>query len=433
LASEAAASVMKITILCEYFHPDNSGGTPTDMAELAQYLRTRFSDTDIEVITSRNLYRPTADFQGLAAEEVWHGMRIIRLRTPRSNRASMSLRLMAGACFSAAALIRLLRRAPCDVLLIVTNPPSNGLTAWLFSRFRRVPYVYFVNDLYPDIAVALGCLRARSFFTRFFARLQGSWLRGAARVVVVGRCMQERIERIYGVPRGRLCVIRNWGSPVRVPSGSTQVEFRVAQRLGGFIILYGGNFSHYVDFDRILDAAEKLSHDREVLFVLIGDGVRRREILDNVKNRSLQNVRVLPAVSRSAMTEVLSAANLCLVPLDERMLGLGSPGKLYSILAAGRPVLAMVPPTSEVARILEEENCGINVLRGDANALADAITRLKDSPEIAQRMGMRARDALERRFTLANAASQFHSVLRAVFSESENFRCAEGSRGDKGG
>lgn len=326
---------VKIAVLCEYFYPDNSGATPSDMTELTCYLKQFHAGIEIDVITSRHQYRPSGVITKLLPEEVWNGLTIHRLRTPKSNRPSMIFRLLAGGVFSMTALFWMLRKPVYDLVLIVTNPPANALAAWAYSRLRRVPYVYFINDLYPDIAVALGRLDPKSFVTRFFCRIQKRWLDGAARTVVVGRCMQQHIHSHYELPLPRITVIRNWADPKQICPSPRENALRQSNNLTGFVVLYGGNFSRYVNFDQILGAARLMGQDQNITFVLIGDGSRRGEILERVVREELRNVRVLPPVPRSAMGEVLAASDVCLISLDSQMKGLGSPGKLYSILAAG--------------------------------------------------------------------------------------------------
>jgi colanic acid biosynthesis glycosyl transferase WcaI len=408
---------MKIAVLCEYFYPDNSGSTPSDMTELTRYLKQFHAEIEIDVITSRHLYRPSGVSAKLLPEEVWNGLTIHRLRTPKSNRPSMIFRLLAGGVFSMAALFWMLRKPAYDLVLVVTNPPANALAARIYSRLRKVPYVYFINDLYPDVAVALGRLDSSSFVTRLFRRVQKTWLQAAARTVVVGRCMQQHIHAHYELPLSRITVIRNWADPIQICPSPKENALRQSKNLTGFVVVYGGNFSRYVNFDQILGAAKLLRQDQGITFVLIGDGARRAEILDRVEQDKLENVRVLPSVARSAMNEVLAASDVCLISLAPQMKGLGSPGKLYSILAAGRPVVAMMPPGSEVSMVLEEEQCGVNVVDGDAAALASEISRLKQDPGLVERMGQNARSSLVRRFTLHHAAEQFYTLFNEVLAK----------------
>lgn len=408
---------MKIAVLCEYFYPDNSGGTPSDITELTCYLKQFHADIEIDVITSRHFYRPSGISIRPPKKEIWKGLTIYRLASPKSNRPTMLFRLLAGMVFSTAALLFMLRKPAYDLLFIVTNPPANAFAASVYSRLRKVPYVYFINDLYPDIAVALGRLNPKSSVTRLFCRIQKHWLHSAARIAVVGRCMQQHICSHYKVPLSRIEVVRNWADPLQIYPSRKENTFRQSKNLTGFVILYGGNFSRYVNFDQILEAARILRQNENIVFVLIGDGTEKAKILKQVETKNLKNVRVLPPVERSAMNEVLAASDVCLISLDSRMTGLGSPGKLYSIMASGRPIIAMVPPDTEVDLILKEEQCGVNVIGDDPAALAKEISRLKQDSVLTERMGHNARSALMRRFTLNHAGEQFYALFKEVLAE----------------
>jgi colanic acid biosynthesis glycosyl transferase WcaI len=410
------ACKMRVAIICEYFYPDNSGSTPTDLSELSQSLTQSHTDLEISVFTSHNLYRPTGPIPKMARRENWNGVKIKRLRTLRSNRPSTLLRLLTGSLFSLTVLGHLIWKKPYDVVLIVTNPPTNAMTAWLYAKLRGVPYVYFINDLFPDVVAALGLMRESSLPIRLLRTLQRKWLHAAAKVVVVGRCMRSYIHLVYGVSEERIAVIRNWADPHQILPSCAENAFRKSNQLTGFVVLFGGNFSRYVNFNQILGAAELLAENHDISFVLIGDGAQRAEVIAQIQRRGLRNVRVLQPVPRSAMNEVLAASDVALIPLDPRLAGLGSPGKIYSILASGRPIIAIVSPKSEVAQIIEEERCGINVLDGDVSALTEGILRMRNDVEGRRQMAQNARRALEQRFTLQRATEEFYEVLRRALA-----------------
>lgn len=404
---------MKITLVSEYFYPDKSGGTPTDLTELFQSIRRNAPEVELEVITSKNLYRSKAYNITMPRSEVWEGIKIYRIGTPRSNRPKILPRLLCGALFSVLASLFVLCRR-CDLLLVVTNPPSNGFVGWLNWKLRRVPFVYLLNDLYPDIAVALGRIAAGSKPEYFFRAMQGHWLRAAAINVVVGRCMQQRICTQYKLQPSRVVVIRNWADPSQIIPSCRDNDFRARFGLSGFVIMYGGNFSQYVDFDCFLNAANMLRTDANISFVLIGDGTRRLEVEEKVRDRGLSNVLVLPSVSRTEMNEVMAAADLCLISLNNRMLGLGSPGKLYTILAAGRAIAAFVPKGSEVARIIEENRCGVCLPESNPHDFVREIRRIIVRADIIEQMGCNARKALVEKYTLQHATVSFLDIFRAI-------------------
>jgi colanic acid biosynthesis glycosyl transferase WcaI len=403
---------MKIALVCEYFYPDDSGSTPTNMSELAHYLKLNYGDLEIDVLTSCHLYRSAKGTDRLPQHEVWDGINIKRFNTPNSKQKSIVIRLLAGGCFALRVLAFLWsKKESYNILIIVTNPPANGLLAWVYFKLRGVPFLYIVHDLYPDTAVALRKLGQASLTVQFFGLFQKSWLHAASRVVVVGRCMRDYIGSKYGLGESRISVIRNWADASAISPGERENDFRRKHGLIGFVVLYGGNFSDYINFDQILEAASLLSKNTSITFVLIGDGARKGEIQNRVMTGNMANVKVLAPFSCAEMGQVLAASDLCLVPLDPRMKGLGSPGKLYSILAAGRPTLAVVAEGGEVARILAEENCGLNIADGDAVAMADEIGRLAQDEASVAEMGANARRCFENRFTLAHAAAQYYSLI----------------------
>src|SRR5262245_55755333 len=156
---------MRACILTEYFYPDATGGTPAMLSRLARFLRDAYGEAlDLTVVTSGNLYR--GEPVVLPACEEWEGVRIHRLRAPRSNRRSTALRLLAGAVFSARALAHLARLPRPDVLFVGTNPPTAPIAALGLKRLRRIPYVYLIHDLYPDLAIALGMLPRQGLAAR---------------------------------------------------------------------------------------------------------------------------------------------------------------------------------------------------------------------------------------------------------------------------
>lgn len=405
---------MRIAILCEYFYPDDSGGTPTDMSDLARTLKARHPEARIDVITSKNLYRPSAQTGTLPRREVWAGLEIKRLNTPKSNRPSMLLRLLAGGWFALAALLELLLRPRYDLIFIVTNPPALGGTAWLHRKLTGTPYLYLIHDLYPDIAVAMGKLGPSSLLTRGFRRVQRWWILGAGQVVVLGRCMKQHLLQMYSLTAGQVLVIPSWGAASAFRDESGETGFRRTLDFKGQVLLYAGNFSEYSNIDIFVNAAERLTHRKDVLFVLIGDGARRAAVAETIAAKKLSNIRLLPKVPRKKMGEVLAACDVALISLDRRMLGLGVPSKLYTILAARRPILAIVPEASEVALVLKEEACGYNISPADANQLASAVERLIDSDASLGQMGEKAGAAVRDKYTIELAADRFWQTFTGL-------------------
>ena len=185
---------MRVCIVNEFFHPDSTGGTGTVLSHLVRYLKDHHSEITIDVITTRSLYRGEKTF--LSLSENWDGVNISRIGVPRPRSAKTSVRLIAGWLFSVAALLKLMKRRRYDLVLVTTAPPTLPL-AMQWMRLLKIPYVYVIYDLFPDVPVALGVLRSDSRIARLCGKMQRKWLQNASSVVVLGRCMRDHLAKKY--------------------------------------------------------------------------------------------------------------------------------------------------------------------------------------------------------------------------------------------
>ncbi len=401
---------MRVCIVNEFFYPDETGGTGMVLSELAAALRRDFPSVQIDVVTSVNLYRDQS--ARLDAYEEWEGTRIFRLGTPHAGFRSTRHRLMVNARFGMAALGKLLQLGRYDLVLIGTAPPTLAMAASAYKRLTKTPYLYVVYDLDPDRAVRMGVLPAHSPVTRLLRRWQKSWMQKADQVIVLGRCMREYVLSQYNLPPEQVQVIPIGGDHEAIRSLSPCTRFRAAHKLSGFVVCYSGNFGRYHDFDTVLDAAKcLLGTEPTVQFVLVGGGAQKEHIERRVREENISNVKVLPFVPKEEYSDLLASADVSLVTLEPGMEGLCVPSKFYSILASGRPTIATVSAGSEVARVLVEADCGLQMVQGDIVGLVGALTHLLHHPAEARRMGRNARAVLEERYTNHHVAALYHQAM----------------------
>lgn len=402
---------MRVCIVNEFFYPDSTGGTGAVLSELARSLSDGWPGLEIDVVTTRRLYRGEA--AQLQAVEDWDGIRIRRLSTPEAQGKGMGQRLIANLLFSFSALGFLLRQRRFDAILISTAPPTLPIAARLLRSLTGTPFVYVVYDLEPDRAVCLHAAAENGRSARMLRRFQRQWLQTAETVVVLGRCMRDYIHQRYDVEAQKIAVIPIGAEPDALRPQRKATRFREAHGLTGFVALYSGNFGRYHDFDTLLDAARAL-RGQPITFVLVGGGAQAERIAGRIADDGLENVRLFPFVAKAEYEDLMASADVSLVTLEPGMEGLCVPSKFYSILASGRATLALVGKTCEVARVLDEENCGIQIDPGDRDQLIAALTRLADDPATVERMGMNARRALVSRFATRQIAEQYYAVLCAA-------------------
>ncbi|MCX7800888.1 MAG: glycosyltransferase family 4 protein [Fimbriimonadales bacterium] len=401
---------MRICILNEFFYPDMMGGTGMVLSDLARRLHDTHG-VEIDVWTSGNSYRGGSSI--FPPSETWNGIRIRRLRVRPVERSRTRERMVVNLWFALKVLLRLALRHPYDCVIVSSAPPSLPLAAWFLRKVFGIPYLYVVYDLEPDRAVALSVASPQNPAVRWAHALQRAWLRGAARVVAIGRCMRDHLIESYGLDPESVSVLEIGADPQAI--APRQRDNAVRRRFlpdGGFLVVNSGNFARYHDFDAILDAAKLLQDSApDVRILLVGNGVKEQHVRARVRHENIANVWVEPFLPADEYVDLLAAADLCLVTLEEGMLGLCVPSKFYSILSAGRPTLAMMDDRCEVARVIREEDCGEVVPPASAESLAEAIRRLKEQPETLDRMGRNARRALEARFTYEAVTGKLHRML----------------------
>ena len=406
---------MRICLISEYFYPDNGGGTGTVLSNLTRRLKDTYGDIEIDVITSRHLYRAAPGAAGaLSPRENWDGISIERLGTPRPHASDIKKRLLANLRFSWAALRAIVGRGRYDLVLVSTAPPTAPMAAKALLGMTRTPYAYIVYDLFPDVAVALGVLDGKSRPARVLHRAQRGWLHGAHKTVVLGRCMADHLFQNYGLPRHKIEVIAVGADAEQVAPAPRQTQFRAAHNLDGFVVLWAGNFGQHQNFDAILDAAKLLQRQNcPVTFAFVGDGAKRDYLATRIREERIENARMFPFVPAEQFSDLLASSNVSLVALEPGAEGLGVPSKFYNILASGRATVALVAPDSEVARVLEEQKCGVRVDQ-DGAQLAQVIGELASDPQRVEQMGANARYACEAKYSMAQVANQFYQVLHEV-------------------
>ena len=431
---------MRICLISEYFYPDSGGGTGTVLSNLTRHLKDAYEDVEIDVITSRHLYRAAPGAEtSLSSRDNWNGIDIERLNTPRPHAANIKKRLLANLQFSWAALRAVIKRKRYDLVLVSTAPPTAPIAAKALLAMTRTPYAYIVYDLFPDVAVALGVLERESRPAQVLYKAQRSWLHSAAKTIVLGRCMADHLVKTYDLPRPKIEVIAVGADASQIEPMPQATQFRADNNLDGFVVLWAGNFGHHQNFDAILDAAVALrdaekTGGRRVTFAFVGDGAKREYIASRICNEDISNARMFPFVPVAQFSDMLASADVSLVALEPGAEGLGVPSKFYNILASGRPTVALVAPGSEVAHVLEENNCGVRIDQ-DGGQLARVIGELAADPQRVEAMGANARRACEEKYSMTQVAHQFYDVLEEVAHRSPRSRrsqqSAESARADE--
>ncbi|MHB8436348.1 MAG: glycosyltransferase family 4 protein [Acidimicrobiales bacterium] len=348
---------------------------------------------EVTVVAGRPSYDPTERhaWRAIRTEVVGPQLRIIRVGSTAGARSRMTARVANYLSYGALATAAGISRRP-DVVLAMTDPPFAGAVGLLAARTRSRPLVYWVQDLHPDATVAAGII-GDGVIVMIWRAIQRVVLRKANLVVVLGDDMGERVSQ-YGVKPNRVEVVRSGATlgptPLSVAEIAAEPVVRALRRNHRFLVLHAGNLGYSGAWQTILEAAEILAGEN-IGFAFVGTGALREKIEGHWAD--MPHVAFHDYRPSSELPLVLAAADIHVVSVRRGLEGLVVPSKLYAILAAGRPVLAVASEQTDVARLVRKYGCGLVADPDNPAAVSEAIHWASSHSRELTAMGQRSRDA----------------------------------------
>lgn len=375
--------IVHVLLLNEYFPPDTSA-TAKCAAQVAEAISANHRVT---VLAGRPSYDPSERHPPyFLRREVRGNLAVERVGSTAYPRFQMHRRVSNYLSYLSLAIPRALS-IPSDVVLAMTDPPIEGIAGAVVARLSGRPFVYNIRDMYPDMAVGGSIVRPGSFTARWEAMHRWA-LRSAARVIVLGEDMRDRIVA-KGIDPARVVVSRDG---IQIPETVPSADNAVAKEIRGdfrFVLVHAGNLGFYGAWETLISAIRMLEKEG-VGLVFIGEGAMKAQV--QAMAQGCRAIRFLPFRPAGEIPLVLSSGDLHVVTVKRELEGVVVPSKLYPTLAAGRPVLGVAPEESDVARIVRGTGCGIAASPDDPANVAEAIRTVLRDPGRLQTMANRARE-----------------------------------------
>ena len=417
---------MRIVWLCHYFAPE-IGAPQARLLEMSREFLLH--GHEVEAVTcfpnhptgelrpeDRGLRRRTDAMDGVTVERCWSFV------TPNKGIVKKTLGHLSFMVTGWGGLSRVAKRGRPDAVIVSSPTFFSVLTAWTWCAFHGVPWVFEVRDLWPGVFVELGVLKNRLVIAMLEA-MELFLYRKASRVVTVTRSFADDIER-RGIERAKLGVVTNGVDYVRFAPAAPDPAFLHAEALEGrFVVLYLGAHGISHALARILDAATQMTDLADVLFVFVGEGAEKDQLVEDARRRGLTGgpgatVRFVAGVPKEQVVQWYRAADVGLVPLRRvELFKTFIPSKMFELLACGVPVVASVD--GEAREILEESRGAIVVEPEDAAAIAGAIRTLRADRERRRAMGEAGRAFVVRRYGRGRLAADYLDLLAAMVAERE--------------
>ena len=416
---------MRILYLPSYFFPEKAASN-----YLNENRNQAFADAGFDILT----YTPTP-CRGITQDErkkycskeyreewMYDGkMKVCRFRMFREGKNPI-MRALRYFLVSAIQLWKGIRAKDIDLVYVASTPPTQGALAAIIKKCRHIPFVYNLQDIFPDSLVGTGLARKGGLLWKVGRMIEDFTYRNADRIIVISEDFKRNIMA-KGVPEEKISVIYNWVDEevvVDVPREQNKLFDLYGLDREKFYICYSGNIGLTQNMDMLLDVMEELQTSApDIHLVLIGDGAYKKQVEEIVKVKRLENVHMLPFQPYEDISHVFSLGDVGLV-ISKPGVGANSvPSKTWSILSASRPVLASFDE-NELKDIIENNHCGIFTKAGERESFTKAILYLYQERELCRELGRNGRQFIMQNLTKEVGTKKYVEVIMNTIKDVQN-------------
>jgi glycosyltransferase involved in cell wall biosynthesis len=341
--------------------------------------------------------------------ETLDGIHVLRIKTYLSANRGVRKRILNYLSYMIAAIFFCPMVRHADVAVSTSPQFFCGMAGYIVARIKRIPWVLEIRDLWPESIVAVGAIRNR----RVIGLLEGieSFLyRKADHVIALTRAFKKHILN-RGVPDDRVSVVTNGADLERFKPHPRENGFRRAHRLEDkFLLSYVGTHGMAHGLSSVLRAANRLRHRRDIMFLLVGDGAERGNLLKMKSSMRLNNVLMLSQQPKEMMPVIIAASDACMVLLkDTPLFRTVIPSKLFEAMAMQRAIILGVK--GESRHIIETGRCGICIDPESGRQLAETALRLADDRSLTDELGTRGLRFVRRHYSRDALAADYLALL----------------------
>jgi glycosyltransferase involved in cell wall biosynthesis len=397
-------SSKRVLIINQYYAPDRSATAGV----LGRIVKVISSKANVIVLAGRPSYMPAERHQWkIYYSEKHRNVEILRVGSTAYKRYNLFKRL--ANYFSYCLLcIPVAVAVKADLIFSMTDPPLAGFIGALVAMVRRKPFIYYIQDLHPDMAIAAGMIRV-NLLTKIWEKLHVIVIKRANKIFVIGEDMREKLIAKHIDP-SKIILIRH-GADLNNSSISID-DGLIADLRKGFstIFIHAGNIGNYGAWERIVEAIAMVDN-KDIGFIFVGEGQRKKDVMKLCEK--LDNVRFLPYQPRENLKSILKAGDVHIITIKKNLEGLVVPSKLYPILAEKKTVLAICSEQSDTARIVIKFGCGVIADPDSSESIAVSIRELANNSGFKsyERNSMIAAQNLRQDFQLGRLLEEVEELL----------------------
>ncbi len=414
---------MKVLLIPTYLFPEHAASLYLSKNRYEAFAKAGIKMEVIAPIPSRGVSVETKyHYKRIRKEMMFDGKMIINRFWSFDEGKSTFSRSVRYLLICSTQLIRGLRVKDISVVFSTSTPPIQGATAALLKRIKKTPLVFNLQDIFPDSLVASGLTRKGSLLWKIGRKIENFTYKNADKIIVISEGFKKNIME-KGVPESKIEVIYNWvdeNEVIAVERNSNILFERYNLDKNKFYVTYNGNIGLTQNMDLLLDVAEMFRDNPAIHFVIMGEGVYKKEVEHKLTTQKVENVTLLPFQPYKEISHVFSLGDVGLVISKENVGQNSVPSKTWSIMSAARPVLASFDENSELQEIIEKNKTGLFVKAGEKEALYKAILELYNNPQQRKEMGQNGRAFILKNLTREIGTSKYVEVIKSVVQEHQS-------------
>lgn len=406
---------MKILFLCQYFPPEMGAPSARTYEHARYWVQEGHEVTVVCGLPNHPDGIIPPEYRGKwLVRENWDGIRVLRgwlYATP--NRGVLKRSIAFFTYMISSILVAIFFAGKCDVVVATSPQMLCGLAGYIVSLLKWRPFVLEIRDLWPAQIIDLGVIR-NPFLIKLLSGLETFLYRHARAIVTIAPAMSREIaqrgfdeNKIFTIPNG---INEEFFKPTE---GGKKIRQEKGWDISKTVMLYIGTMGLSQGLETILQVAEKMKDNPEVLFVFVGAGADRERLISLAKEKGLTNTEFYPPVKKQNMPDWYSSADICLVPLKKRnVFRYNIPSKMFEIMACERPIL--LGAEGQAREILEESGAGIAVEPENVDAYISALMEMLQHPELREHSGKKGREYVLTHFTRRENAKKYLSVFSQI-------------------
>lgn len=408
---------MKILKLSPYYNPERVSNSHLSEDLEEAYVKNGF---DVEIYTpvpTRGISKEIRKkYKKIKYEEKYDGKIVIRRFNLMPEGKRPALRALRYILSNIIQYNKGIGAKNIDILVGESTPPTQGVLMALVKKRLKVPFVYCLQDIFPDSLVVTGLTKKGSLVWKIGKAIENYSYKNADRIIVISEDMRQNIIN-KGVSDEKIRVISNWtdeNQVVPVPKEKNTLfdEFMISRNC--FNVTYAGNLGNAQDIDTFLHAAQILKNEDNIKFVIFGTGAKEDEYKRIAAENDLKNVSFYPLQPQERISEVYSLGDISLVSCKPGVGASAVPSKTWNILSSGTAVLACFDENTELHRLIDKYKFGKFVPAGNAIALADTILKLSSMPETCREMGTQGRQYILEHLTKDVCTKKYVEIIKEL-------------------